>query len=61
MWGHFGCDVSFKVFCAICFMYVWIMIIVSTKMLKRKIRQNLLNVSSEYGTKLIKHVALELG
>jgi hypothetical protein len=34
MLEHFGCDVSFKVFCAIVFMYVWIMIIISTKMLK---------------------------
>ncbi len=61
MLGHFGCDMSFKVFCAIFFMYVWIMIIVDTKMLKFLFPQNLLNVSNEYGTKFIKHVPLELG
>lgn len=61
MLEHSGCDVSFKVFCAIVLMYVSIMIIVSTKMLKILFWQNLLNVSNEYGTKLIKHVPLELG
>jgi hypothetical protein len=28
----FGCDAPFKVFCVICFMYVWTMIIVSVDM-----------------------------
>lgn len=37
------------------------MIIVRIKMLKILFQQNLMNVSSEYGTKLIEHVPLELG
>jgi hypothetical protein len=37
------------------------MIIVNTKMLKFLFWQKLLNVSNEYGTKLIKHASLELG
>jgi hypothetical protein len=34
----FGCDASFKVFCVICFMYVWTMIVVGVDMVAHNIR-----------------------